>query len=88
MEKVVVDNPFFTVSVGAKVKLTPDQAKSRLHNLVENEVKKRVSVYEVAKNIMFKRGEVFGIDEVGKLPGLTVSREAEDTASEESDEVE
>lgn len=86
MEKVVVDNPFFTVSVGTKVKLTAEQAKARLHNLVESEVKKRASVYEVAKSIMFKRGEEFGIDEVGKLPGLVVSREAtEETETEEAE---
>jgi len=46
--------------VSGQVKLTPDQYKTRAHNLAP--VNAADGVYEIAKPVQFKRGESFGYD--------------------------
>lgn len=52
-----------TLSSG-RLKLTPDQARTRAHNLTP--VNATSGVYEIVKPVQFKRGESFGYD--GDIP--------------------
>lgn len=70
-----------------QLKLTADQAQSRLHCLKVVDVKKDGSgTYEVIAPTQFKKGEQFGYDgEVGKN-GVLRDPEAEELAAMEADE--
>lgn len=59
---------FTTIIAAGRLRLTPDQARSRMHNLRDC----GDGVYEIATPVQFKRGEQFDYD--GLLPKSMASQ--------------